>query len=88
VQEDIDRIQTIWRECRARFGAGGPFLFGDFTAVDAMFAPVASRLRTYCVELEGDEAKYAEAVLALPVVEEWMEDARKEPWRIARFDEA
>jgi glutathione S-transferase len=88
VQEDIDRIQTIWRECRARFGAGGPFLFGDFTAVDAMFVPVASRLQTYCVELEGDDAEYASTVLALPVVEEWMEDARKEPWRIARFDEA
>lgn len=51
-----------------------------------MFAPVASRLQTYCVELGGDEAEYAEAVLALPVVEEWMEAARKEPWKIARFD--
>lgn len=88
VQEDIDRIREIWRECRARFGAGGLFLFGDFTAADAMFAPVASRLRTYCVELEGPEAEYAEAVLALPAVEEWMEDARNEPWRIARFDNA
>src|SRR5690606_3741703 len=42
-QRDIARIDQIWRDCRAEFGHGGPFLFGAFCAADAMFAPVASR---------------------------------------------
>jgi glutathione S-transferase len=88
VQEDIDRICEIWRECRARHGAAGEFLFGDFTAADAMFAPVASRFQTYGVELDRDEAEYARAILAMPAVWDWMEDAHREPWRIAKFDQA
>lgn len=88
VEEDIDRIREIWRECHEHHGAAGEFLFGEFTAADAMFAPVASRLQTYGVELDGVEAEYAEAVLGLPAVGEWVEAARKEPWSIARFDEA
>jgi glutathione S-transferase len=88
VQEDIDRICEIWRECRARHGAAGDFLFGEFTAADAMFAPVASRFQTYGVKLDCDEAKYAAAILALPAVRDWVDDARREPWRIAKFDQA
>lgn len=88
VQEDIDRICDIWRECRKRHGAVGEFLFGEFTAADAMFAPVASRFQTYAVELDGVEAEYAQAILALPGVEEWMDDAGREPWDIVKFDEA
>jgi glutathione S-transferase len=88
VQEDIDRICEIWRECRARHGATGEFLFGDFTAADAMFAPVVSRFQTYGVELDGDEAEYAQAILEIPAVKEWVKDARKEPWSIAKFDQA
>lgn len=88
VQADIDRICEIWRDCRARHGAAGEFLFGDFTAADAMFAPVASRFQTYGVELDRAEAAYARAILAIPAVREWMEDAREEPWKIAKFDQA
>ncbi len=88
VQEDIDRICEIWRECRTRYGAAGEFLFGEFTAADAMFAPVASRFQTYGVELERIEAEYARAILALPAVRDWMEDAHRERWRIAKFDQA
>jgi glutathione S-transferase len=88
VQEDIDRIGAIWRECRTRYGAAGEFLFGDFTAADAMFAPVASRFQTYGVRLGHAEAEYAQAILSLPAVMDWMEDARKEPWNIAKFDQA
>jgi glutathione S-transferase len=53
-----------------------------------MFAPVASRFQTYGVELDRDEAEYAEAILALPAVRDWTEDARREPWKIAKFDQA
>lgn len=88
VQEDIDRICAIWRECRARHGATGEFLFGEFTAADAMFAPVASRFQTYSVELDPVETEYAEAILGLPTVKSWIEDARKELWSIAKFDQA
>jgi glutathione S-transferase len=88
VREDIDRIREIWRECRARYGVAGEFLFGAFTAADAMFAPVASRFQTYGVELDRVEAAYARAILATPVVQEWIHDAHKEPWSIAKFDQA
>jgi glutathione S-transferase len=87
VQEDIDRICEIWRECRTRYGAAGEFLFGEFTAADAMFAPIASRFQTYGVELDRDGAEYAQAILAMPAVREWMEDAHGEPWSIAKFDQ-
>jgi len=57
VELDIRRIVAIWRDCRARFGSGGLFLFGQFSAADAMYAPVASRLRTYVADLAcyGDD---------------------------------
>ena len=55
VQADIDRVMAIWRDCRERFGAGnGDFLFGRFTIADAMYAPVATRFRTYRIALERD----------------------------------
>jgi glutathione S-transferase len=88
VQEEIDRICEIWRECRVRYGAAGEFLFGDFTAADAMFAPVASRFQTYGVELDRDAAEYAQAILAMPAVRDWIEAAHGEPWNIAKFDQA
>ncbi len=88
VQEDIDRICEIWRECRARYGLAGEFLFGKFTAADAMFAPVASRFQTYGVKLARVEAEYAQAILAMPTVKRWIEDAHKESWSIAKFDQA
>jgi glutathione S-transferase len=87
-REDIERICAIWRECRGRHGAGGEFLFGEFTAADAMFAPVASRFQTYGVEPEGEEAEYAQAVLTLPAVRDWVEAAHAEPWTIPKFDRA
>ena len=88
VPEDIDRVREIWRECRERHGASGGFLFGEFTAADAMFAPVVSRFQTYGVELDGVEAEYAQAILALPAVASWIQASREEPWSIAKFDEA
>jgi glutathione S-transferase len=88
VQEDIDRIREIWRDCRAGHGGARPFLFGEFSAADAFFTPVAARLRTYGVELEGVEARYANVNLNLPAVLEWVEGARTEPWEIPVFDQA
>ncbi|WP_324779642.1 glutathione S-transferase family protein [Thiobacillus sedimenti] len=83
---DIARIVTIWTDCRARFGAGGDFLFGRFGIADAMYAPVVLRFRTYGVELAGAARAYADAVLALPAVQEWVADAVAETERIERFE--
>jgi glutathione S-transferase len=82
VAEDIERICQIWRECRGRFGKGGPFLFGHLTGADAMYAPVATRFRTYAVELDPTCQTYADAVLALPAYQQWHAAAVQEPWII------
>src|SRR6185437_9245911 len=79
VQADINRIAALWRDCRKRFGAGGEFLFGEFTAADAMYAPVVSRFRTYRVELDEVAQAYADAVWALPALQEWATAAGNEP---------
>jgi glutathione S-transferase len=79
VQADINRITAIWRDCRKRFGAGGDFLFGGFTIADAMYAPVVSRFRTYKIELEAEAQAYADAVWALPALQEWLTAAKNEP---------
>lgn len=80
---DISRIVAIWRGTRARYGAGGPFLFGAFSNADAMYAPVATRFRTYGVDLaafgdDGTAASYAETILALPEMAEWTAGAEAE----------
>jgi glutathione S-transferase len=86
VRLDIDRIAAIWRDCRRRFGAGGPHLFGRFTIADAMFAPVASRFRTYHVALEGEAQSYADALFSHPPLQEWESAARSEPMVVAQFE--
>ena len=78
VQANIDRIERLWMEARSRFGAGGPFLFGAFSAADAMFAPVVTRFRTYAVKLTPESSRYCEAMLGAPGVRAWLEDAVKE----------
>ncbi|MBW4543515.1 MAG: glutathione S-transferase family protein [Symplocastrum torsivum CPER-KK1] len=78
VQADVDRITAIWRECREKFGDGGDLLFGHFTIADAMFAPVVSRFVTYEVHLDSVAQAYAEAVWALPAMQEWVLAANNE----------
>ena len=77
---DVRRIDTIWSECRARFGAGGRFLYGAFSAADAMFAPVVSRFHTYDVAVSAAARAYMDAVMALPAWSEWSDAARRETW--------
>ncbi len=82
VEHDIARIVALWRDCRERYGAGGDMLFGEFGIADAMFAPVVTRFVTYDVALDPVARDYADAVWALPAVEEWVTAARAEPERI------
>lgn len=68
VQADIDRVNTIW----ARAGqSDSPWLLGDFCAIDIFFAPVATRFRTYGVEVPVQARPYFEALLAHPWIQEW-----------------
>jgi len=86
VAEDIDRITTIWQQCRRDFGGGGELLFGGFTIADAFFAPVVSRFTTYGVAPDGLAGDYMDAVWALPAMCDWAEKARAEPWSVDRYD--
>ena len=83
VAADVARVDTIWSECRARFGAGGPFLYGAFGAADAMYGPVVWRFHTYAVDASDVARDYMGAVMALPASLEWREAARNESWVLA-----
>ncbi len=86
VDADITRITEIWNQCRAENANQGPFLFGDFTIADAMFAPVASRFRTYGTKLDKISADYTDAVLHWPPLVEWYEEALAEPFTITAYN--
>jgi glutathione S-transferase len=80
VTANVRRIEAIWSDSRARFGKDGPFLFGNFGAADAMYAPVVARFHNYGIEVSEPSRAYMAAVMALPAWGEWREAARKEPW--------
>lgn len=77
-QADIQRICALWADCRARFGADGPFLFGHASIADAFYAPVASRLRSYRIELPAVAAAYVETIYQWPAFKRWLQAAREE----------
>ena len=85
-EADIARITSLWRECRAKFGGGGPFLFGAFSNADAMYAPVVTRFKTYGVDLDPACRAYADAVLGLPAMKQWCADAAAESWVVAKYE--
>jgi glutathione S-transferase len=80
-QANVARIDVIWTDCRKR--SRGSFLFGAFGAVDAMYAPVVSRLHTYDVAVGAVAKSYMESVMALPAWAEWRSAALQEPWVLA-----
>jgi glutathione S-transferase len=75
VTTELLRIDALWSDCRARFGAGGDFLFGAFSIADAMFAPVVSRIRTYHLPVGAVSQAYCDAIMALPAMREWIAGA-------------
>lgn len=83
VSRDVARFSEIVRQARERFGAGGPFLFGAFSAADAMYAPLATRLDTYSIPLDATTRAYVDAILSLPAFQEWRSAALKEEWIVA-----
>lgn len=84
VYDDLKRIETLWGTLLQQ--SGGPYLFGSFTAADAMFAPVASRIRTYELPVSDTVGAYVEAIYALPAFQAWFADAVREPWIIERSE--
>ena len=77
---DVKRIDAMWSDCRARFGKAGPFLFGKFSAADAMYAPVVSRFHTHGVDVGAAARAYMDVMMALPAWQEWSAAALKEEW--------
>src|ERR1700684_2150173 len=74
------------QHAHATVGRGGPFLFGRFSAADAMFAPVVNRLHVYDVLVSTQTRAYMDTIMALPAWKAWIADAHAEPWRIERYD--
>jgi glutathione S-transferase len=87
VAADVARVTAIWNAARARWGSAGPFLFGAFTAADAMYAPVATRLRSYAISVDPVSEAYCDAIYAHPAFVNWRKAALAEPW-IVPEDEA
>ncbi len=83
---DIERIQAIWTECRLRYGESGPWLFGEFTIADAMFAPVVFRFNTYGVDCQGFAAEYMQTVLHDADVQAWLHAAQQEQATIMSYE--
>lgn len=86
LQNEINRMESLWTEGREKFGANGDFLFGNFSAVDIMFAPITTRFATYGVKVNDTAVSYIEAVRNHPSVAAWYEAASKET-RIVDIDQ-
>ena len=86
VKTDVARIEAAWAEARKAFGKAGPFLYGRFSAADAMFAPVVNRLHTYDVPVKPATRAYMDAMMALPAWKAWVHDAEAEAWRIEKYE--
>ena len=83
---DVARIQEILADCRTRYGAQGPFLFGAFSGADAMYAPVVHRFRTYAIAVSPVAQAYMDTMQALPAFREWTEAGLAETLVIERFE--
>ena len=79
---DVARICHLWRKARETFGrhSGEPYLFGSFSAADAMYAPVVTRFDTYAIEVPADARAYMETILGSAAFSEWRAAALLEPW--------
>jgi glutathione S-transferase len=83
LEADVERIDEIWNDCRSRFGAGGPWLFGEYSIADAMYAPVVLRFNTYGAGISQAARWYMASVLEDGALQEWLQAAKHEPWTIA-----
>jgi glutathione S-transferase len=84
LEADIDRLDEIWIDCRRQYGAssGGPWLFGEYSIADAMYAPVVVRLNTYRAQVSDTTRWYMAAALEDDALQDWVRAAQKEPWTL------
>lgn len=87
LQADVERVDELWSDCRRRFGADGPWLFGEYSIADATYAPVVLRFNTYGAELSETARAYLAVALQDPALQSWIRAAQVEPWVIEE-DEA
>jgi glutathione S-transferase len=83
---DIARLEHAFGQARREFGQAGAFLFGDFSAADAMFAPVVNRLHVYKVAVTPGTRAYMDAMMALPAWKDWSAQAKAETWIIDKYE--
>jgi glutathione S-transferase len=83
LEADVERIDELWNDCRGRFGGGGPWLFGEYSVADAMYAPVVLRFNTYGARISQTARWYMASVLEDDPLQEWVMAAQHEPWTIA-----
>ena len=83
LEADVERIDEIWNDCRVRFGGDGPWLFGEYSVADAMYAPVVLRFNTYGAHISQTARWYMASVLEDAALQEWLAAAKQEPWTIA-----
>jgi len=83
LEADIERIDEMWNDCRGRFGGGGPWLFGEYSVADAMYAPVVLRFNTYGARISQTARWYMASVLEDAPLQAWLQAAKQEPWTIA-----
>jgi glutathione S-transferase len=80
LEADIERVDEIWNDCRSRFGAAGPWLFGEYSIADAMYAPVVLRFNTYGASISPTARWYMASVLEDAALQEWLQAAKQESW--------
>ena len=85
-KQDIVRILTLWAEARARYGQGGPYLFGTFGAADIFYAPIVSRFLTYGIGVPGFAEAYMEAVWEQEWMQQWLTGAEDEQWVLEQYE--
>ena len=83
---DLVRLEQAFKQAREEFGQVGSFLFGDFSAADAMFAPVVNRLYVYDVAVTAGTRAYMETMMAVPAWQDWSKQAQAEPWIIGKYE--
>lgn len=88
VDRDIARFGELVSDLRQRFAAQGPFLMGEFSILDAMYAPVATRCRSYSLPLPQLAQTWVDHILATPAMREWYAAAAAEPWVLAATEAA
>lgn len=76
--DDVARIDHMWQDCRSRYGSKGPWLFGEFSIADAMYAPVVLRFNSYGATLSAAAAAYHTQMLGDSHLREWIRDAEQE----------